>query len=88
MRLLIKLSSFHQFRPERFLDPVSGKFASDERVIPFSTGRRRCVGKSLAERQYFLFVVGMLQRFRFAEHEAYPLPSYSPEDQVGFVLRT
>jgi cytochrome P450 len=72
-----------QFRPERFLDPETHKFVSDERVIPFSTGRRKCVGKSLAERQYFLFVVGMLQKFTFDTSKEYPLPSFSPDDQVS-----
>ena len=50
------------FNPDRFLDE-SGHFHHDERVIPFSVGRRYCLGQPLAEKEVFLFLTGIVQRF-------------------------
>nr|AKH03511.1 cytochrome P450 3075A5 [Paracyclopina nana] len=50
------------FKPDRFLDE-NGHFMANERVIPFGVGRRICLGKSLAEKELFLFFTGILQRF-------------------------
>ena len=36
------------FRPERFLDNV-GNIVRDEHMIPFSIGRRQCLGEKLAK---------------------------------------
>ena len=38
-----------EFRPDRFIDQLTGEFIQDERVIPFGVGRRACLGKLLAE---------------------------------------
>ena len=53
-----------QFRPERFLD-ADGKFQADKNVIPFSVGKRQCLGESLARSVLFLFLTGFLQNFSF-----------------------
>ena len=37
------------FRPDRFIDQLTGEFIHNERVIPFGVGRRACPGKLLAE---------------------------------------
>ena len=37
------------FRPDRFINQLTGEFIQDERVIPFGVGRRACLGKLLAE---------------------------------------
>ncbi|XP_071079113.1 cytochrome P450 2B15-like [Haliotis cracherodii] len=53
----------HVFRPERFLD-ASGqinKFLLEE-FLPFSTGRRKCLGESLARNELFLLFTGILQK--------------------------
>ena len=52
-----------KFDPTRFLQ--DGKFRRDERVIPFQTGKRVCPGESLARAELFLFLVGLIQKFRF-----------------------
>ena len=50
------------FRPERFLDS-SGCCKKDERLIPFSTGKRQCLGETLARAELFLFFTSLLAVF-------------------------
>ena len=45
------------FLPERFIDS-DGQFRPDERVVPFSVGKRQCPGQQLAEKEFFLFFAG------------------------------
>ena len=68
-----------KFRPERFLDS-QGKFKPDERVVPFGIGKRYCLGKSLAEKEYFLFFVGLMQGFEVSKVPGTTLPSYAVKD--------
>lgn len=65
----------HNFQPERFLDS-NGKFKNNDHVIPFGVGKRTCLGKTLAEKEYFLFLVGILQKFDIASVAMQKLPSY------------
>lgn len=75
------------FRPGRFIDD-QGQFRSDERVIPFSVGKRYCLGQSLAEKEFFLFFVTLMQTFSFSPVPGYALPGYVENDsEVGNILR-
>lgn len=51
------------FRPERFLNE-RGKLQPDEHLMPFGLGKRRCLGDALARNCMFLFLTGLLQRYR------------------------
>jgi len=66
------------FRPERFLNP-DGTYRKDERVIPFSIGKRVCVAEGLAQVQFFLFLTGIFQHFDFTESPDHPLPGFKPK---------
>uniref|UniRef100_A0A8C6V6R1 Cytochrome P450 family 2 subfamily R member 1 n=1 Tax=Naja naja TaxID=35670 RepID=A0A8C6V6R1_NAJNA len=55
-------SNPEMFCPERFLDS-SGQFVKKEAFIPFSLGRRHCLGEQLARMEMFLFFTALLQRF-------------------------
>ncbi|XP_063860881.1 cytochrome P450 2L1-like isoform X2 [Scylla paramamosain] len=58
-----------QFRLEHFLDD-QGNFASQkEGFLPFGTGRRSCLGESLARMELFLFSSALLQNFTFSASE-------------------
>ena len=72
----------HKFDPDRFLDS-DGRYQHDEHVIAFSVGKRYCLGQSLAEKEFFLFFVGLMQKFDVNPDPEESLPSYHIEDSVS-----
>ena len=71
-----------QFRPERFLNR-DGTMSHREEFIPFSVGRRACLGAGLAQMELFLFLSSMLQRFQFFLPEGEQLPSL--QETLGII---
>ena len=51
-----------KFNPERFLDG-SDLIEQDERFIPFLMGKRSCPGRTLVNKQLFLYFTRILQLF-------------------------
>ncbi|KAJ8029291.1 Cytochrome P450 2J6 [Holothuria leucospilota] len=70
-----------KFNPERFLDK-DGAYVKREDFIPFSTGRRLCIGEQLARMELFIFFTHILQKMSFSVPDGRRTPP--PEGFDGF----
>ncbi len=67
-----------QFDPTRFLTPDGSAVHKTEALIPFSMGKRVCLGESLARAELFLIFTTILHKFKFAPVDPNNLPTLEP----------
>ncbi|XP_037544923.1 cytochrome P450 2K1-like [Nematolebias whitei] len=75
----------HSFNPSHFLDK-EGRFIRRGAFMPFSAGRRACLGESLARMELFLFFTSLLQHFRFTASPGASEDDVDLTPVVGFSL--
>ncbi|RLN55785.1 hypothetical protein BBJ29_005935 [Phytophthora kernoviae] len=73
----------HEFKPERFIDPKTGKLVQTPlaKFNAFSGGRRVCPGKSLAMLEMKLVIATMVGRFHFNE-----VPGQNVQYDMGITI--
>ncbi|ODM87859.1 Methyl farnesoate epoxidase [Orchesella cincta] len=63
----------NEFRPERFLNDDKTQVIHHEALLPFSAGRRVCIGEGLARDTLFLFIASILHRFNIELDPEHPV---------------
>ncbi|CAO4376705.1 unnamed protein product [Caenorhabditis nigoni] len=64
-------SDHESFKPERFMDE-NGKLKKVEQLVPFSVGKRQCLGEGLARMELFLFIANFLNRYELSPSKQGP----------------
>jgi len=66
------------FRPERFLSKDGLSLQKNDNLIPFSVGKRTCLGFNLALDELFLFIGCIAQRFDITSDPEKSKPTLEP----------
>ncbi|KAK4873493.1 hypothetical protein RN001_015522 [Aquatica leii] len=69
------------FRPERFLDE-NGQICIAEEFLPFSMGKRRCLGEPFAKTFLFIFFVEILRKYSILPSLDTETPSIKPQQGI------
>ncbi|XP_052535840.1 cytochrome P450 2W1 isoform X1 [Tympanuchus pallidicinctus] len=75
-----------EFNPNHFLD-ADGNFVKKKAFLPFSTGRRNCIGESLATVELFIFFTGLMQKFTFKPPPGVKESELNMAAEAGFTMR-
>ncbi|TKR59696.1 hypothetical protein L596_029332 [Steinernema carpocapsae] len=73
----------YKFNPDRY---IGSKM--DQQVIPFSIGKRSCLGEGLAKAELFLILGNLLQHYKISVPQGQRPPSTTSLSPLGFMHRT
>ncbi|CAL2043275.1 unnamed protein product [Caenorhabditis brenneri] len=76
----------YKFNPDRFIDK-NGKLKKVEELVPFSVGKRQCLGEGLARMELFLFISNFFNRYKISESSTEGLPSLDKSKDFGVIPR-
>ncbi|KAJ8045775.1 Steroid 17-alpha-hydroxylase/17,20 lyase [Holothuria leucospilota] len=74
----------HKFQPEHFLDETGEVRLHPEGFMPFSTGRRVCLGESVAKAELFLIFSWLFQHYKFSKAPGMEDEEYAESTTVAF----
>ncbi|CAI5448978.1 unnamed protein product [Caenorhabditis angaria] len=66
-----------KFNPDRFLE--NGQLLKIEELVPFSIGKRQCLGEGLARMELFIFFANLFNQFDISLDSSNPNPSTEKE---------
>ncbi|KAI3417097.1 hypothetical protein GPALN_015602 [Globodera pallida] len=61
-----------RFKPERFLENSGKCLTRCDELIPFSIGKRQCLGESLARMELFLFIANIFNQYKVSPGQIVP----------------
>ncbi|KAF1753447.1 hypothetical protein GCK72_020004 [Caenorhabditis remanei] len=75
----------YTFNPNRFIDE-NGTMKKIDELVPFSVGKRQCIGEGLARMELFLLISNLFNRYQVSSSSA-GLPSLDKSKDIGVVPR-
>ena len=75
-------SDVDTFNPDRFID-ANGNFKNEWWDFTFGTGRRKCLGESVARVENFLFFANLMKKFKLEVPDGLERPTVEPMDGMA-----
>ncbi len=71
----------NEFDPSRFLEEDGVTLKKAEELVPFSVGKRACLGESLARMELFMIFANFMRKFTVSKVPFKPVPTLEPKER-------